>query len=120
MSIRKFYRRRFLNLRGHHQGAHVIANVRVAKCLNDENRRYVDAMLTIADCSRTVQLDFDSFERDDLANSLHKARLLRDTVVDFTAALERAAAEVFGDSAVGRQARASTSVAHLRRVEGGD
>lgn len=91
MALKAFYRRRFLNRRGHHAGAYVIADCRVESY---ERGREVGASLTIADCNRVAVLDF-SFDSDAQArNALHKARLLRDVVVEFTAALEAADGEV--------------------------
>jgi hypothetical protein len=91
MAIRAFHRRRFLNRRGHHAGAYVIADCRVASY---RERREVDATLTIADCNRVAVLDFSAADEVGVVNSLHKARLLRDIVVDFTAALEAAVDEI--------------------------
>lgn len=93
-----FYRRRFLNRRGHHGGAYVLADVTVERHDWDGETRppSVSAWVTVSDCSRTTQLDFTVDRAGDLANALHKARLLRDTLADFTAALEEAAEEVRG------------------------
>jgi hypothetical protein len=90
MAIKRFYRRRFLNLRGHHAGAYVIADCGVARTWNDP--RCIEAELTVSDCSRVVALDF-SFDVDDEAsvrNSLHKARTLLEVVQGFVDALEAA------------------------------
>ena len=93
-----FYRRRFLNRRGHHGGAYVLADVTVE--LNDwdgvSRPPAVTAWLAVSDCSRTTDLDFTVTRAGELSNALYKARLLRDTLVDFTAALEEAADEVRG------------------------
>lgn len=93
-----FYRRRFLNRRGHHGGAYVLADVTVERDDRDgeSGPPCVAAWLTVSDCTRTTQLDFSIDEAGDLANALYKARLLRDTLVEFTAALEEAADEVRG------------------------
>ncbi|MFN8169298.1 MAG: hypothetical protein U0S36_10995 [Candidatus Nanopelagicales bacterium] len=88
-SRRLHYRRTFLNRPGHHAGAHVIAEIEETV---SETDRYVDASLTIADCSRQVTLDFSLERSDPVAvrrNALHKARVLRDTVVAFTDRLEQ-------------------------------
>jgi len=92
MTTRGFYRRRFLNRRGFHAGAYVLAS-----CEIDEFRsegvgpRYtVDAGFTVADCGRIVSLDFCVNSEREVHNALYKARQLRDVVVDFTAALETA------------------------------
>ena len=90
--MRPFYRRTFLNRRGHHAGAYVIAEVRLDRGTTQQ-AAVVDACLTIADCHRVATLDFYAGERRDLANAVHTARVLRDVVVDFVVALERAAEE---------------------------
>jgi hypothetical protein len=90
---RLFYRRTFLNRRGHHAGAHVIAEIRESY---ERGARVVDADLTIADCQRVVCLDFYVDGNDGAAarrNAVHKARVLRDVVVAFTAVLEEAWSE---------------------------
>lgn len=48
---------------------------------------------TVADCSRTAQLQFDAHDRATAANALHKARVLKTVVDGFVDALERAVAE---------------------------
>jgi hypothetical protein len=92
--MRRFYRRSFLNRRGHHAGAYVIADVRLEHDPHSQ-RSWVLADLTIADCNRVAVLDFGVDEGKDAANALHKARLLRDVVTVFTDALE-AAVEEYG------------------------
>ena len=52
----------------------------------------IDAILTLADCRRVVDLDFDFHDRHSRANALHKARSLRAVVVAFADAVEEAAA----------------------------
>lgn len=95
MTFRPFYRRRFLNRRGHHAGAYVLADVRINSWKSDRDpSQCVEASLTIADCSRVVVLDFYAAKPADVTNALHKARALRDVVTDFTDALERADAQV--------------------------
>lgn len=91
MAIKAFYRRRFLNRRGHHAGAYVLAECRVTSY---DGRREVDAYLRIADCNRNALLDFSIADDSAGRNAIHKARLLRDIVVEFTAALEAAAEDV--------------------------
>lgn len=94
MAIKRFYRRRFLNLRGHHAGAYVIADCGVARSWNDA--RSIEAELTVSDCSRVVTLDFN-FDADNEAsvrNSLHKARTLLEVVQGFVGALEVAREEM--------------------------
>lgn len=88
---RYLYRRRFLNRRGHHAGAYVVAEITVDRW--GDNDSHVDASLTVADCSRIATLDFDVYSHSDATNALHKARLLRDLLIDYTDALERACAD---------------------------
>ncbi|MDN5852964.1 MAG: hypothetical protein L0K86_08970, partial [Actinomycetia bacterium] len=57
MSAPRFYRRRFLNKRGHHAGAYVIASIEFERSYRDDGHDVVDACLTIADCGRVATLD---------------------------------------------------------------
>jgi hypothetical protein len=94
MASRRFHRRRFLNRRGYHAGAYVLAECRVLTHRRDgKTVREVDADLTIADCSRVVSLDLSAFNEADARNALHKARLLRAIVNEFADAFEDAVAE---------------------------
>ncbi len=94
MASRRFYRRRFLNRRGHHAGAYVLADCRVVTDRRDgKTVREVDAQLTIADCSRVISLDLSAFNEADARNALHKARLLRAIMNEFSDAFEAAVAE---------------------------
>ena len=88
MGNKPFYRRRFLNRRGHHAGAFVLAECKVDTW---QDRAAVDAFLTIADCSRVVTLDLSGATTSDISNALFKARTLRDTLVDLTVTLEHMA-----------------------------
>ena len=92
MTTKRFYRRRFLNRRGFHAGAYVIADCKVEtyRPQGGSPEYSVRAEITIADCRRVVTIDFDVMDDADAQNSLDKARLLRDVLVDFTAALEAA------------------------------
>lgn len=91
MGSKPFYRRRFLNRRGHHAGAYVIAACQIETW---QERAEVDASVTIADCRRVVTLDLSGATTSEISNALFKARALRDTLVDLTAALEQMADEV--------------------------
>jgi hypothetical protein len=95
MTTKRFYRRRFLNRRGFHAGAYVLANcgIDVFRLKGRPTSYTIDADLTIADCGRIATLDFSVNSESGARNSLHKARLLRDILVDFTAALEVAVDE---------------------------
>lgn len=91
MSTNRFYRRRFLNKRGHHAGAYVIATVGVDRTLlSGDEGRYVDASIRLADCGRMITLDFDVDNKSDARNALHKAHLLREVLGGFIGALEEA------------------------------
>lgn len=91
MGSKPFYRRRFLNRRGHHAGAFVLAECKIGTW---QDRAELDAFVTIADCSRVVALDLSGATTSEISNALFKARTLRDTLVDLTATLERMADEV--------------------------
>lgn len=91
MASLRFYRRTFLNKRGHHAGAYVIAEGIVEPGFHtDDGKLEVSAALTVADCSRIVTLDFDAHDSASARNALHKARLLKVVVDGFVDALERA------------------------------
>jgi hypothetical protein len=96
MRSKRFYRRRFLNRRGHHAGAYVLAECKVGSW---QDRLDLDAFVTIADCGRVVTLDFSGATPAEIGNALFKARTLRDSLVDFTAALEQLADEVHANQA---------------------
>lgn len=95
-----FLVRDFLNHAGYHTTAHVFAEVKVLTHEPGTGRHRedgepwsaVEGTFTIADCNRSVTLDFDCHDAEDVGNALHKARLLRQVVGDFTAALEAAIA----------------------------
>jgi len=92
MTTKRFYRRRFLNRRGFHAGAYVLADCRLDsfRSTDGPTRYSIDAELTIADCGRVATLDFCVSDDRAARNALYKARLLRDIVVEFTTALEAA------------------------------
>lgn len=79
--------REFLNLPGHKAGAYVIATVQ--KTTGEEG--YIEVELCLADCSRVLDFDFSFQDYEDIANSLHKARLLERTMTDFRKAVEKEA-----------------------------
>lgn len=94
MASLTFYRRYFLNRRGHHGGAFILADVHSENYVSDGHPlQDVCAFVTIADCSRVVSLDFDVHTMADVQNALHKARVLRQVINDFVDALERALAD---------------------------
>jgi hypothetical protein len=97
MSDPIFYRRQFLNEEGHHSVAAVLAEIKEG----DDDKGYLDfgATLQIADCNRSITLDFGVFgttrtakERKELRSNLDNARLkaarLRTAVNDFISGLE--------------------------------
>jgi hypothetical protein len=92
MGSKRFHRRSFLNLRGQHAGAYVIADCRIGRDWN--GRPDVDAILTIADCRRVVTLDFSGRTVAEARNAVRKVRILRHVLDDFAVALEAAFAEV--------------------------
>lgn len=91
MSTRRHYRRRFLNRRGHHAGAYAIADIRTYRAPGRSSG--IDATLTLSDCSRIIDLDFNVYDEASARNALYKADLLRTMVDDFVAAYEEAVAE---------------------------
>ena len=98
MGSKPFYRRRFLNRRGHHAGAFVLAECRIETW---QDQAGLDASVTIADCNRMVTLDLSGTTTSEISNALFKARILRDTLVDLTAALEQMADDVLDARARG-------------------
>ncbi|HET6668356.1 MAG TPA: hypothetical protein VFG98_13850 [Intrasporangium sp.] len=91
MGSKPFYRRRFLNRRGHHAGAFVLAECKIATW---QDRAELDAFVTIADCSRVVTLDLSGATTSEISNALFKARNLRDVLIEVTATLEQMADDV--------------------------
>lgn len=94
MAFRRFYRRTFLNLRGHHAGAYVLADIDLETGFGgDSTERVVCGHLTLADCGRVTELQFDADDAAGARNALHKARELQRVVDGFVTALERAVDE---------------------------
>jgi hypothetical protein len=83
----RFYYRRFLNLKGHHGGAYVLAVIETLPGQADD-RWGRDVSLELADCSRRVEFDFPLATASDRRNSIRKARLLADVTARFADALE--------------------------------
>lgn len=50
--------------------------------------RYPHTLFKMADCHRTIELDFSMWRDKDRLKSIEKARLIRDALIEFTAALE--------------------------------
>lgn len=91
MTESSLYRRQFLNRRGHHAGAYVLAECKLARW---QERLELEAFVTISDCSRVVTLDLGGATRTEISNALFKARVLRDILVEVTASLEALAQEI--------------------------
>jgi hypothetical protein len=86
----RYYCRRFLNLRGHHGGAYVLAVVeKLAK--DDDAELWRELSIEFADCSRRVAFDFPLQTAADRRNSVRKARLLAEVTRAFCEALEEEA-----------------------------
>lgn len=90
MTTKRFNRRRFLNKRGRHAGAYVIADCRIytRDLTGLSTKGSISAGVTISDCARIASLDFDVYDEATAANAVHKARSLRDVLIEFTDALE--------------------------------
>jgi hypothetical protein len=97
-------RRKFLNKQGYHSSAHYIVSVKPeeGKGRNGKPWRQVSSTFLLADCSRSINLEFSLYgsrygdeneeaARKEIANTLYKARLLRSVVNDFVDHLEAAA-----------------------------
>ena len=73
----RLYIRKFINRPGHHTVASVLLSV---------NKR--ETTFILADCNRMINLDFDSYTKDARKNSLYKAQVLIDVLIEFKAAME--------------------------------
>jgi hypothetical protein len=94
VAIHRFYRRAFLNERGHHAGAYALAEIDLCEPFDESDGSYrVDAVFTVADCSRVTTLDFQAENAEQAAGALHKARLLHAMLGDLVGALEAAVDE---------------------------
>lgn len=83
----RLYVRRFLNRRGHHAGAYVLASV---SDTSTDQAKDAEAWIEfeIGDCARRVSLDFPLRDRSSRLNSVAKARLLAEVTARFAEALE--------------------------------
>lgn len=86
----RFYSRKFLNLRGHHGGAYVLAVVQHTA----DDSPWSDIILELADCSRRVALEFPLYSAADRRNSVRKARLIAEIAAQFADAVEAEAQAV--------------------------
>lgn len=73
-----YYTRRWLNRPGFHAGAYLIG------CIDDYRS---SGSLTIADCSRLIRLEFDTYSPASRKNSLYKTDVLIKTLTDMRAEL---------------------------------
>lgn len=71
----RFYVRQFLNTEEHGGAAHIVGIV--SSNSGHESKRNVDAHFDIADCSRTVSLDFDVYGDSDQAEENVRVKLRR-------------------------------------------
>ncbi|SHM37782.1 hypothetical protein [Cryptosporangium aurantiacum] len=102
---RLHYRRLWLNRPGFHGRGHLLSEVHLDR---NSDGVAIRAEFLLADCSRSVTIDFDMYENAtaaDRRNALRKARLLRESVNSFCDALEVAAAEYEADRAARRARR---------------
>jgi len=91
--MNRYYVRKFLNRRGYHGGAYILASIERAPA-NATSGYGVDTYMEITDCSRRIELEFPMWSKPDRANSLAKARLLADVMSRFADALEAEIEEV--------------------------
>jgi hypothetical protein len=87
----RYYCRRFLNRRGHHGGAYVLAIVEALPEGPDDFDWAWELSLELADCARRVVFDFPLHTYADRQNSVRKARLLAEITRNFCDALEEEA-----------------------------
>ena len=109
--MNRFYVRKFLNRRGHHAGAYVLAVVKRTEPTDDPDTVWPYVELEIADCSRRVNLEFPLRSAADRSNSLRKARLLATVLADFADAIE---AEADAAAERGRRPTRATPKRHRR------
>ena len=86
MSPVRFYRRRFLNERGFHTFASVIASIVRTKDRHDGKPR-LEVQLELMDCSNIVRFEF-GMARHERRNSVKKAWALVDVLQGFASKLE--------------------------------
>src|SRR5690348_7694309 len=84
----RYYSRCFLNLRGHHGGAYVLAIVESLGRNEPDGPWARELSLELADCSRRIAFDFPLHTAADRRNSIRKARLLASVLREFCDALE--------------------------------
>ena len=85
--MNRFYVRQFLNRRGHHAGAYVLALVERTEPTDDPDFS-AQVRLELTDCFRRVSFDFPMWTAHDRNNSVRKARMLADVLARFADAVE--------------------------------
>jgi hypothetical protein len=105
----RLYIRRFLNLPHHHGGGHLLLEVADT---TGQAGSYPEAHVRfeLADCARSVALDFPLRDASDRRNSLRKARLLAEATARLVEALEAEA-----DLAARRESERKAARAQDRR-----
>lgn len=93
-SKRVFFRRAFLNKPGMQTSAHVIAKVTRGTNRYGSNRPWWEYRLRLADCTRSIDLEFFLDDAEERRNSIHKIDLLVDTLVKFQHYVHLGAEEV--------------------------
>lgn len=93
MSEKIIYRtRKFLNKKGHHTGAYIIAEITrwisTYKSKKDKDKPVLpsasyDYVLSIADCSRIINLEFECNTKKNYENSIEKLGILIDVLNKF-------------------------------------
>lgn len=65
----KFYARKWLNIKGYHSTAFILAKFIPG---SDDKYKYVDTNLCIGDCSRQIELSIDVETKEDRHNTIQK------------------------------------------------
>ena len=96
-----FRKRQFLNRMGHHSGAFIFAEIlreswthTNKKTKQKSTHSHRDITLSIADCSRIINLDFDLGYLPEARNGLKKLDILIDTLKEFKEAYTKEIAVV--------------------------
>lgn len=82
--------RKFLNRKGYHAGAYIIAEVEDSSRFKGDEAGwgYIHTDLTLADCGRSVSFEFPLSTAGHRRNSLRKLDIMIDTLSRFREALE--------------------------------
>jgi hypothetical protein len=98
MKKKKFYRRQFLNKPRHHSTALVLAEITENTTDYGDSkpaRYWFDADITLSDCNRQINLDFNAHDEHSLRNSLSKLKNLQKVITQFQQAYEEVATKKF-------------------------